>query len=148
MPYSYRITKYDKVTSEGYLTSPPEEWTSFHEIDTPEKEKDYLEIENRSLNAIRTISECMNITQYKISELESHDSEEFFEGQEINTSNIENIARQILREKIWCKLISPNGEFHFGYDYYMYFLSNKCAPACISALSKNLTIQEYLSPYA
>ena len=39
MPYSYRITKYDKVTSEGYLTSPPEEWTSFHEIDTPEKEK-------------------------------------------------------------------------------------------------------------
>ncbi|WP_339529542.1 MULTISPECIES: hypothetical protein [unclassified Pseudomonas] len=148
MPYSYRITKYDKVNSEGYLTSPPEEWTSFHEIDTPEKEKDYVEIESRYLNAIRTISECMNIAQYKVSELESHDSEDFFEGQEINVSDIENIARQILREQIWCKLISPNGEFHFGYDYYMYFLSNKCAPSCISALSNNLTIQEYLSPYA
>lgn len=100
MPCSYRITKYTETNEECFLTSPPEEWTSFHEIDTPEKEKDYAEIENRYLNAIRTISECINITHYKISELEPHVSEKFFEGQEINTSGIENIASQVLRENL------------------------------------------------
>jgi hypothetical protein len=148
MPCSYRITKYTKKNEDGFLTSPPDEWTSFHEIDTVEKENDYLEIEGKYLNTIKEISECMGINHYTITELESRENKDFVEGQTVCTSDIENVARQILREFIWCKLVSPKGEFHFGYDYYMYFTSSRPAPSCITHLSKTLNIEEFLSPYA
>jgi hypothetical protein len=43
------------------------------------------------------------------------------EGDLIVESEIENILKLILREKLWCKLVSEGKLFiHFGYDFYMY----------------------------
>ncbi len=148
MLHSYRITKYTLYNADGYLTSPPDEWTSFHEIDTLEKELNYLEVETKYLNAIMKISESMNIDHYVISALESSRGSGFKNHQRIEISGIETVARAILREKIWCKLKSSNGEFHFGYDYYMYFITNKSPPDCMPEIAKHLTVEEFLSPYA
>ncbi len=145
--HSYRITKYTQYNSDGYLASPPDEWTSFHEIDSAEKELNYLEVEEKYLNAIIKISNCMNIDHYMITDLERSFGSGFHNHQRIEISDIETVARAILREQIWCKLKSTNGEFHFGYDYYMYFTTTKSPPDCMLEPARYLTVEKFPSPY-
>jgi RHS repeat-associated protein len=46
-----------------------------------------------------------------------------------------------------CKLKSPVCEFHFGYDYYMYLVSEDDADICFPKEKSNLHFEVFRSPY-
>lgn len=149
MKHSYRITKYWQYDSEGFLTSPPQEWTSFHDI---KKGKgtldDYLKTENEYLDTIYNICNHLNINSLTIKDLSNFNQlKGYKKWQKLNIKDAQNLARLILREEIWCKLHCEKCEFHFGYDYYMYCVCNENLIDFFKSRKTFLNIEEFKSPY-
>jgi len=72
------------------------------------------------------------------------------EGEHLRTQgDIEAVARAVLREETWCKLLAHNGscEIHFGYEYYVYLLSNAVSDFTQAASDAGLFLEEIKSPY-
>ncbi len=57
------------------------------------------------------------------------------------------MARDVLRNVIWCKLVGESAEVHFGYDYYLYLVSSVDASAALAQADPLLNIEPFLSPY-
>jgi hypothetical protein len=134
-----RITKYDPIyrDAEGRFTK--NEWTSFSDVG---KEFDgqcfelsqYYEIESRYIQAIDILLTEGNATNITIREIEKNGTNEkmdqlmlrdylqLHDNQVIDKTRLRQISKLILREYIWCKLVTDVGlSITFGYDYYMYF---------------------------
>ena len=71
------------------------------------------------------------------------------EADVICLQDLDKIIRDVLREKYWCKLISPNLQVHFGYDYCMYVVSfiNSINLKDFQYDAIAITIKNYISPY-
>lgn len=72
------------------------------------------------------------------------------EGMTLREPEIMAVSSLILRDVFWCKLVSKtNLQIHFGFDYYMYIVSDQDCSALISILKResNLYIEEHPSPY-
>jgi len=122
MKYSYRITKYDLSGGNSNVAS---EWTSYSDIRDLEGYREYLVTEGAYIDAVVELCRCFNVNALTIRGLELKTAiDNFQEGQSIDVLGIDSFIRMILREKLWCKLVSEKCEFHFGYDYYMYMVSN------------------------
>lgn len=147
MRHSYRITKYNQRGPNGSLISPPSEWTSFGDVGTLVSEADYLAVERAFLGAIRQLCVGMGLASFRVQELEVHGFTGIHEGQQLDLDGVEHVAREVLRERLWCKLVAPGAEFHFGYDYYLYFVSSRDASVCLETISTSLTVDRYSSPY-
>lgn len=140
MKYSYRITKYGTLHGD--------EWTSFNDIGHSVSEKQYLAIESEYISTVVTVCRCLGVSSLVVSNLElSDEGEPYEEGQEVELDFLFQILAAILREKIWCKLKSPVCEFHFGYDYYMYLVSEDDADICFPKEKSNLHFEVFRSPY-
>ncbi len=100
---------------------------------------------------VRTVIEICKHTEtksLKIKELEVNvDSSKFADNQNIDVSELEEILRLILREDLWCKLVSKKLKFHFGYDYYMYLIISDDFTLWKDAVSDSLYIEDFKSPY-
>ncbi|AOM42689.1 MULTISPECIES: hypothetical protein [Xenorhabdus] len=148
MKYSYRITKYTNINENGDIYSDPDEWTSFFDIGQKVKKDEYERIENQYIDYIINLCNCLGIKSLKIQALEvSVDEISYIEGESIDINQLKNGIKSILREDMWCKLISDTCEFHFGYDFYMYFVSKIDPKECIDKINTLLTVQKYRSPY-
>lgn len=147
MIHSYRITKYTQRDRRGYLTSPPSEWTSVSDVGTKVTEADYLLVEQAYLDAIGQLCTGLGVTALRVNGLEPADAAEVHEGQVLDLDAVEHIARQVLRERLWCKLVAPDVEFHFGYDYYLYVVSKVDPVVPLARIAASLTVDRYLSPY-
>jgi len=151
MEYSYRITKYKYLSFSGRLRSPSSEWTSFSEFDGADdlRMKEYLSVENEYISLALFLCKSFGVGNLRIKELEKNNNTEddIYEGALFSVSELPRLVGSILRESFWCKLIGDDIEFHFGYDYYMYFVSNKDACDFILNSGTKLFTQEYLSPY-
>jgi len=68
-------------------------------------------------------------------------------GRHPTCSEIQQCARQVLREACWCKLTGPKQSFvHFGHDYDMYLGSEQDVPK--EALQhQGLFIEPFRSPH-
>jgi len=144
MKYSYKITKYDS-SKEKY-----DEWTSISDIKDISTYQEYIKIESSYINSILEICKNINISSLTIKELEIKQdgmSQKYTEGQDIDILNIDTIIRSVLREKLWCKLISKDCEFHFGYDYYMYVVTNENIQDSFKKFDSVLYVEEFKSPY-
>jgi len=126
---SIRVSKYNPVYRDGNGYYKKNEWISYYDIGRCFDgelltESQYLAVENRYLNVIKNLYEIYPSLIFHIEGLEPIDDNEdrWREADKINKEGIEELARAILREKIWCKLINDNVEVHFGYDYYMYIV--------------------------
>jgi len=147
MKHSYRITKYEP-SSRNDKDKIASEWTSYSDIKDIVAYKDYLSTETAYINAVLEISRSLSINSFQLSGLEQNtNSVSFKEGQTMNIMGIDAFIRMILREEIWCKLVSEKGEFHFGYDFYMYFVSNENPEHCFQDLSNILYCESFKSPY-
>ncbi|MFP9231207.1 hypothetical protein [Pectobacterium cacticida] len=147
MKYSYRIAKYRSIDDEGNLHSSPDEWTSFFDVGDKVDIDEYHRIENQYIDFVLKACSFFSVNEFRLKGVELNGSVQYSENQKIKVEFIENVVKDILREEFWCKLVSDSIEFHFGYDFYMYFLSKKDPTFFIKNLNSPLTVQEYTSPY-
>lgn len=148
MKYSYRIMKYRNINKNGGVTSGADEWTSFYDIGAKIDKEEYEKVEREYINYAVQLCDCMAIKTLNIEELEINTtSSPYLNGQKIRIEQLDGIIKSILREEIWCKLTSVDCEFHFGYDFYMYFVSTINPNRCINKIQTSLTVQNYKSPY-
>jgi hypothetical protein len=153
--YSWRITKYDPLNrDQDGRYKDDKEWTSFWDIDTEVDKKEYLETEQKYIDAIIYFMEELEIEGLYLSDLEGE--KEAIENikplnlnQELRIQEVTEIARLTLREVIWCKLTLRQKFFvHFGYDYYMYIGAYKDCPKARKKTEKSgLFVETYTSPY-
>ncbi|MCE9994042.1 hypothetical protein LZ633_18855 [Enterobacter asburiae] len=148
MKYSYRITKYTLTDNAGNFTSLADEWTSFYDIGSKVTEDEYKKTESKYIDYILDACNCLSVKSLKIKDLELNvDKSQYSEGEIIQLDEVRKVVQSILREQIWCKLISNDCQFHFGYDFYMYFLFNTSFTKCLEHIKTELTVQEHKSPY-
>lgn len=170
----WRITKYNPEFRDSNNIYQKDEWTSFSDINKIFNGKklqlqEYLTVEKLYLNAILQFIKIMNIPFIEINDLEKNELDkeiinkyaEIYPDEIINTYNtinnrsiimldkLEQICILTLREHIWLKLEYEKILFiHFGYDYYMYFGSDKKNDSFIENIKNSgLFIEEYESPY-
>lgn len=130
------------------MHSPPSEWTSFYDIGSKVTKDEYEKTEQKYIDYILDACNCLCVKSLKIESLELNiDKPQYKEGSIVQLNELKEVIQLILREQIWCKLISSECEFHFGYDYYMYFLCDVCPNKCIEKIKTDLSVQIYDSPY-
>jgi len=168
---TYRITKYnpDKRNELGHYTD-NSEWTSISDIGRPSYNnvtyEEYKKIESAYVDAIKSAMADRDIKVLTIDSLELRDDKKDFskyektgrlrdipvdfdkelkilkDGTILNLSQIDKIARLILRETIWMLLNADNFEVKFGYDYYMYIKCKALSPSTIKQIeSKGLFVE-------
>ena len=67
----------------------------------------------------------IDVAFFLIEEFENYDSLALRNGENISLEKLPFVAKSILRDKFWCKLVNDSMEIHFGYDYIMYVVINK-----------------------
>ncbi len=169
MNFNYRVTKYNPTfrNEKGWYLR--DEWTSHGDIGRKYNDEvffmdEYLEVENKYIQAILQFMQCNKITSLRVTKLQEKSglAQDTDNTQEminiynkiknrvlVSGEDLENICKLILREHLWCKLRNDkNMEVHFGYDYYMYILSKSPCEKAISNIKKSgLFVEEYESPY-
>jgi hypothetical protein len=155
---SIRVTKYNPQYRDTNDVYTREEWTSFSDINKVFQGKlfslnEYLLVEEKYIKAVKTILKEKNIKNLKIRDLEIYSEDlnlNLKEGDSIGSLNLNEVMKMILRENIWCKLVSDDYfEIHFGYDYYMYFVSNEISNRVIESVKEieGLFVEKRKSPY-
>ncbi len=163
----YRITKYDpaKREEDGYYQL--DDWISVSDIDKHIVTKEeYLFVENNYVAIIINIMEHLKIEGLKVNGLEKGfnlqrnifilskyniflDKNQQYIFKTIKNNNyyhikeIKSVVKLILRECMWCRLVSPSVKFTFGYDYYMYFHSVTDFNFSLIQIPNGIYIEQY-----
>nr|WP_314869142.1 hypothetical protein [uncultured Prevotella sp.] len=125
-------------------------WNSFFDIGTLASENEYLYIESLYIDLLLDIAREIDVAFFAIEEFENYDSLPLKDGQKISLEKLPFVAKSILRDKCWCKLVNDSMEIHFGYDYIMYVVINKAnvnIKPILNEYSGILVIDERISPY-
>lgn len=167
--FSYRITKYNPAyrNEQGWYLK--DNWTCYSEIGRRRNGEiltldEYLEVENKYIQAIIQFMECNKITFFQVNDIEKS----FNPANDLNSTqemiatrkkiknrsfvaekDFESVCKLILRNYLWCRLKNnKNMEVHFGGDYYMYILSKSTCKKAIETIEKlGLFVEECESPY-
>ncbi|MEC0128504.1 hypothetical protein [Paenibacillus pabuli] len=167
--HCWRVTKYNPVYRDNEGNFKKEDWTSYYDIGKVYEGKeftlsDYLSFESRYIDAIVTLMQCMNVSSFKITNVEKYDDNvtqnlsisskmaDLFatvkDGDTIDNSNLSDICKLILREHLWGKLSVSSMFVHFGNDYYMYIgLQEECVGNLNEIRNSGLFVETYTSPY-
>ena len=125
-------------------------WNSFFDIGTLASENEYLYIESLYIDLLLDIAREIDVAFFAIEEFENYDSLPLKDGQKISLEKLPFVAKSILRDKCWCKLVNDSMEIHFGYDYIMYVVINKAnvnIKPILNEYTGMLVIDERMSPY-
>ncbi|MBO0440216.1 hypothetical protein [Candidatus Enterococcus ikei] len=165
---SWRVTKYNPKYRNSKGVYLKDEWTSITDIG---KEFNgvqltmdmYLAIENAYTQIVLSAMSELKIETLRIKELEKIGFKEHYKNTEneleslynslkndliVSSSQISMLLKLILRETIWCKLVSENLFIHFGYDYYMYIGVKSSLPKTNQLIKKSgLYLENIESPY-
>lgn len=148
MHTSLRITKYHGYDAEGNLTSPENEWTSYFDVGNKVSLEDYILLEDEYINFVISLCSLLSVEKLTVSELEIFDEAGLLKYPEsLAINELPLLIRDVLREKIWCKLLSDDLEVHFGYDFYMYVVCPLSSDFIKSNIKTNLNIEAFQSPY-
>lgn len=174
--YTWRITKYNPNFRNRCGDYSNNEWTSFSDLYKSVTFREYLAVESMYVNVISKFMEYLSLSHLKVEDLEKNDIsfldnpeiyynrfpyiqrkeyiyeivESINEGMKLSNNKVRSVSRLILRDIIWCKLVSDTKLFvHFGFDYYMYIGSNEnCTPVINWIEEKTqLFVEDYKSPY-
>ena len=159
--YSWRVTKYNPLhRDDNGSYKIKDEWTSYSDIGSKVSEEEYLETEDKYINAVLSFMNEMNIDKLYLKDLELH-SDGVVEqnassfmltmwlGKGVSKREIKELIKLTLRESIWCSL-SYKKQFsvHFGYDYYMYIgAANDCPKASKKVITSGLFLEEFSLKY-
>ncbi|WP_323637291.1 hypothetical protein [Pectobacterium polaris] len=142
MKYYYRITKYRNIDDYGNFHSSPDEWTGFFDVGDKVDIDEYRRVESQYIDFILEACSFFSVSELKLKDVELNSDVNYSENQKIKVNRIEDLVKSILREDIWCKLVSDSIEFHFGYDFYMYLLSKNNPECFIKKIKSPLTVHE------
>lgn len=167
--FTWRITKYNPNYRDEFGKYRKDEWTSYSDIGKifngyKVTKSDYLSVEDAYVEAIAFFMNSVKVTSLTVKCLEKKNKLEqalevypdemitFFEALKekdvLKISEIQYLARMVLREELWCKLENDEMFVHFGYDYYMYIGSFRLCKDSIEKIKKmGLFVEEYQSPY-
>jgi len=151
-----RVTKYNPENRDETGAYKVDEWTSISDIGkkfngTVFTYQDYISTEDKYILSIREFCNYFDIGELEIKNLELHepdnwdtyslDLKETFEKlrdkKSVLRADLENLARLILREYLWCDLENEDKGIHFGYDYYMYFVIETKIPEELKVKIRN-----------
>jgi len=148
MHTSLRITKYHGYDVEGNLTSPENEWTSYFDVGNKVSLEDYILVEDEYINFVISLCYLFSVEKLTVSELEIFDEAGLLKYPEsVAINELPLLIRDVLREKIWCKLLSDDLEVHFGYDFYMYVVCPLSCDFIKSKIKTSLNVEAFQSPY-
>ena len=168
--FSYRITKYNPIYRNSLGAYLKDEWTSISDVGKVYENgeftiDEYLKIEDGYIEAILLFMAFLNLESLPVTYLEKSNtwdnkrtaySKSMFKlykkikvGKQINTKEMGDAARLVLRELLWCKIENESMFVHFGWDYYMYIGSSKEIPKLLKKKieSWGLFVEEFESPY-
>ena len=153
--HQYRITKYDPSRRDLGGAYPVDEWTSRSDIGKSFggvrlTENNYLRIEQAYLEAAIAFLREAGVDELTVIGLENHREVPTApqDGSRIQSEDVPEVVRSLLREDFWCKLEAPDAFLHVGYDYYMYVGTPvECPSASVEAQANGLFVEEFKSPY-
>lgn len=142
------VTKYNPVFRDERGHYKNEEWVGFFQVGEKINGElltfvDYSETENRYITAAKLFFQFHNCTCITIKNLERKDISAYqqadkaellkvynliAEGVSFSIGEIDTVLKLILREMVWAELFCDRQEavaLRFGYDFYMYFSSNR-----------------------
>ena len=140
----FRITKYNPSFRNERGDYILDEWTSISDIGKKFHngvlgEKEYYETEDKYIQAINYILDEKNVIQMRVVHLEKYDNNLSVELSShertvkdglnndsiVGRDEIEILSKMILRELLWASIQSIDALtiIEFGYDYYMYVIS-------------------------
>ena len=144
--FGYQITKYNPQYRNPLGTYLKDEWTSICHVGKIYENREftideYLKVEDGYIQAILLFMAFLNLESLPVTYLEKHRtwdssdtpySKSMFElykkikvGKQINTKEMGDAARLILRELLWCKIENKSMLVQFCDDYYMFIGSSK-----------------------
>lgn len=148
MHTSLRITKYHGYDVEGNLTSPENEWTNYFDVGNKVSLEDYILVEDEYINFVISLCYLFSVEKLTVSELEIFDEAGLLKYPEsVAINELPLLIRDVLREKIWCKLLSDDLEVHFGYDFYMYVVCPLSCDFIKTKIKTSLNVEAFQSPY-
>lgn len=170
MNYSWRITKYNPIFRDSQGKYCNEEWTSIFDVGKSFSGQvftiqDYLQTEKMYIKAVLDFVEYLKLpglkvtslmkwtNEFKYSQYYSKEMIELYcnikEDDILNSENLLNLCKLILRENLGCQLLYETKIFvHFGYDYYMYIGCDESCEDVIQKISKmGLFVEDFKSPY-
>ena len=151
--FQYRVTKYDPAHRvKGWYTR--DEWISVSEIGNTFDgvvltDAEYRRTEDAYVTSALEFMREAGVDALSVVGLENHDVVlAFADGAILQSSEYADVVRRLLREQFWCRLESPSGFVHVGYDYYMYVgVISQCPVAEQLAASLGLFVEAFRSPY-
>ena len=149
----YRVTKYNPKYRNTDGTYNRSEWTSFSDVGDIVSKEEYEKVESSYIDSALSFLEEQNISKLAITYIENqnkyNEPDVLLEtGTKLNTNQLKNVLKSILREKYWAKLENENSFIHLGWDYYMYIgVPNEPQQAKKYAESKGLYVESFNSPY-
>lgn len=155
MKNSFRITKYSNRDHSGNVISEPSDWTSFYDVGEKVTLDDYLKVEGwrlkvegEYLDFIYNLCIFLDVHELLVDNLEiNSDKCMFTDNNLVSNGDILLVAKSVLREEVWCKLISEKVEVHFGYDFYMYLICDMTLREINEKIKTSLIVEEFKSPY-
>lgn len=148
MHTSLRITNYHSYDVEGNLTSSENEWTGYFDVGNKVSQEDYILVEDEYINFVISLCYLFSVEELTVSELEIFDEAGLLKYPEsVAINELPLLIRDVLREKIWCKLLSDDLEVHFGYDFYMYVVCPLSCDFIKSKIKTSLNVEAFQSPY-
>lgn len=154
------ITKYDPQFRDKDGNYKNKEWISFYEVGSPIEGEvltldNYLKIENKYIDAAISFFEFHNCKEITIKNIEKYNFDGYFledmkelvtffdaatEGIVVSIQGLRTYIILVLREIFWGQFFcieSEDVELKFGYDYYMYFKSNRNMDTLFEQIKKS-----------
>ena len=148
MCFCYKVSKYNPLfyVDDVFVKN---EWTDFSDIGKSfDGEQltltEYEKIENNYINFVVEIANVINLSKFRILDLQIYDSVLWENEQEISLSNLPMLIKDCLRNKCWCKIHEERFCLCFGFDFYLHL---KCEVdyALVNKISEknSLYVQKY-----
>ena len=122
--FCYKISKYNpKNYKDGAYQL--DEWTDFSDIGKVFESgiftmEEYLKVEKNYIDFILNVVKEKKINSFLIKELEDYDNVIWQNMQNISIVQLEQLLRDCLRNRCWCKIFSEKFCLCFGYDFYIH----------------------------
>lgn len=141
-----RITKYDPILRDPDGAFCHDDWTSISDIGVHDdlSKSIYLQVEENYWLALSSMLQSAGLTEVHIRDVELYGLDDFVQhgndlirisaqilaGSELpETMSIPQFKpyfQAVMRETVWFKVLAEGNSFiHFGYDYYLYFGSDR-----------------------
>jgi hypothetical protein len=150
----YRVT-YDPASRDPSGAYTKDEWTSVKDIGRRFEgviltQEVYEHVEDAYVNAALAFLIEAGLSFLRVEGLENARGQRlaFCEGSVLTLDQVGDVIRRVLREEFWCRLESPDGFVHLGWDYYMYVgVPHSCPKAKERTVELGLYLEEWDSPY-